>query len=198
MFNPVATGFPSRLGGVRFYRTRVAHHMRGKTRFPQKLIQGKTLLRLQYEDWFGKRNIKGDAISNKYFYPSQHHVPNYIRPREDAGNPNREDLTVAAPSREDPLVPFPDNPYTRTNTVIPESVREHIIKDVTVNSMSLEDVSVKYGIQLVRLRALLKLNQVRQTFKCDVSMRHPEPATQDGIMMNFKKNSISLEDNPNG
>lgn len=53
--------------------------------------------------------------------------------------------------------------------------------------MSLEDVSVKYGIQLVRLRALLKLNQVRQTFKCDVSMRHPEPAPQDGIMMNFKK-----------
>ncbi|KAG5361737.1 37S ribosomal protein S35 [Yarrowia sp. C11] len=167
MSNPIASGFASRLGGVRFFRSRVAHHRAGKTRFPPKVVQGKTLLRLQYEDWFGQRNIKGDAIGNKYFYPSKHHVANYIRPREDQGNPNRDDLTVAEPSREDPFVPFPDNPYTRTNTVIPESVRDHIIKDVTVNNMSLEDVSAKYGIQLVRVRALMKLNEVRENFKCD-------------------------------
>lgn len=170
MSNPISSGFASQLGGVRFFRTRVAHNPMGKTRFPAKQVQGKTLLRLQYEDWFGKRNIKGDAISNKYFYPSKNHVANYIRPRDDKFNPSRDDLTVPDSSKEDPFVPFPDNPYTRTNTVITESVRTHIIRDVNTNDMSVEDVSAKYGIQLVRVRALLKLDEARKSFKCDVSI----------------------------
>lgn len=167
--NAVQTGFASQIGSVRFFRSRVAHHLRGKTRFPQKMIQGKTLLRLQYEDWFGKRNIKGDAVSNKYFYPSKHHVGNYIRPREDMGNPNREDMSAGQDAtNEDPFTPFPDNPYTRTNTVIPEDMRQHIVADA--KTMSLEEVSSKYGIQLVRVRALLKLQKVRDNFNCDVSI----------------------------
>lgn len=170
MSNPISTGFASQLGGVRFFRTRVAHNFFGKTRFPAKQVQGKTLLRLQYEDWFGKRNIKGDAISNKYYYPAKNHVANYVRPREDHYNPNRDDLTEVETSKSDPFVPFPSNPYTRTNTVIPESVRAHIVQDVKVNEMSIEDVSAKYGIQMVRVRALLKLDEARKSFKCDVSI----------------------------
>lgn len=45
------------------------------------------------------------------------------------------------------------------------------MRDVTENGLSLDDVSSKYGIQLVRVRALLKLDRVRKGWKCDVSMR---------------------------
>ncbi|KAG5358368.1 37S ribosomal protein S35 [Yarrowia sp. B02] len=166
-----ATGFASPLGGVRGFRTRVAHHVRGKTRFPQKMVQGKTLLRLQYEDWKGKRNMKGDAISNKYFYPAKDHVPSYINPRWDNGNPNRDDLTKPDVGLDDAHRPFPMNPFARTNCVLTEDTRARIVKDVNENGLSLEDVSTKYGIQLVRVRALLKLNEVRQSFTVDPKYR---------------------------
>ena len=141
-----------------------------------------TNLKYAMRQFLGPRNFKGEYPMNKYFGVPTNHVPNYIKPDLERGqslhNPlsgkslvERHDGTyeVAPLNRRMEnisdtrlLRPFPENEHCHTNYIISTDLKLQIFNDITVDGLSTQQVSQKYGLKIPRVEAIIKLYDLEQ------------------------------------
>ncbi|KAI5963787.1 uncharacterized protein KGF55_002667 [Candida pseudojiufengensis] len=139
----------------------------------RKLMDKNTLLK-EFRDFLGPRSITGDYHKNKYFYPPQNNKPNYIvndgKPlvgenKLNLSNANRNNRNINDSSRDPSLHPFPHNLYTKTSYIITDEMKQNIVDDATKNELHPQEIAHKYGINLQRVEAIIKLNAIEKNFK---------------------------------
>lgn len=74
------------------------------------------------------------------------------------------------PGRNPHLHPFPHNIYTKTAYIIPEHLKLQIVEDEQVNGLHPQEIAHKYGINLQRVEAILKLSAIEKTFQPKVCL----------------------------
>ncbi|KAI5951269.1 hypothetical protein KGF54_004343 [Candida jiufengensis] len=144
-------------------------------RFSRKEAMDKTRLLKEFRDFLGPRSITGDYHKNKYYYPPQNNKPNYI---VNDGKPlvgeNKLNLTnangrpnrfVNDSSRDPSLHPFPLNLYSKTSYIITNEMKQNIVDDATTKELHPQEIAHKYGINLQRVEAIIKLNSIEKDFK---------------------------------
>ncbi len=91
--------------------------------------------------------------------------------------------------------PFPQNQYFFSESVISEAVRETIWKKVMKDGKSVREVSVELGIEMRRVAAVVRLQEIEKEWIRKVSrlLFNIELGIPDDIIM-MSTNSISLED----
>ncbi|KAG5417679.1 hypothetical protein I9W82_005315 [Candida metapsilosis] len=141
-------------------------------RISRKELMDKTRLLKEFRQFLGPRSITGDYHKNKYYYPTQNNKPNYIvndgksvvGESPKLGQPSRS-RNVDVPGRDPHLHPFPHNIYTKTAYMIPEHLKLQIVEDEQVNGLHPQEIAHKYGINLQRVEAILKLSAIEKTFQ---------------------------------
>lgn len=135
--------------------------------------------RLALKAWLGPRNIRGEYYRNRYYYPPQNHVPNYITPNgqtvvDSTYEADKQPKPMLVARNTDPRVnPFPQNPACRTSQVIPHAMRDSIVADVEENGLHTQEAALKYGIKVARVDAIVRLNKVEKRWKqtvCYISL----------------------------
>lgn len=127
--------------------------------------------RLALKAWLGPRNIRGEYFRNRYYFPPQNHVPNYIVPNgqtvvDATYDPEKRPKTVLVPSKIDPRVnPFPLNPMCRTSLVIPVDLRQKIVLHIEEQGLLAQEVAHKYRIKVARVEAIVKLSQIEKKWR---------------------------------
>ncbi|CAK9435807.1 mitochondrial 37S ribosomal protein mS45 [Lodderomyces beijingensis] len=130
------------------------------------------------QEFLGPKNRRGEYYLNKYYYVPQRNRPNYIVPDGSpvVGGKSIPDI-VPRPDRfgggsggngeaRDPsLHPFPHNTYTKTNYLIPQDLKDQIVDAVATKGYHPQEVAHKYGINLQRVEAILKLSSIEKTFQ---------------------------------
>lgn len=147
-------------------------------RISRRELMDKEKLKKELKQFLGPRNIKGEYHRNKYFYVPQNHTPNYI---ETDGMPvvNGDQVASIVPRRprfktptyipRDPSVhPFPHNTHTRTAHIIPQDLKDRIVDDATVKGYHPQEIAHKYGINLQRIEAIIKLHSIEQNYEAPV------------------------------
>lgn len=105
--------------------------------------------------------------------------------------------------------PFPLNPAFKSQSVLSEESREEIWQRVIVQGEALKAVSAKFGVDMRRVAAVVRLKEVEKTWEAQVSWKlflshrplYPifrSACAVAAFMMITFKNSISLEDNNHG
>lgn len=131
----------------------------------------KARLLKEFRQFLGPRSITGDYHKNKYYYPPQDNKPNYIV--NDGKSVVGESPKLGQsrmrnfdePGRNPHLHPFPHNIYTKTAYIIPEHLKLQIVEDEQVNGLHPQEIAHKYGINLQRVEAILKLSAIEKNFQ---------------------------------
>lgn len=149
----------------------------------------RTNLRYQMQCFLGKKNYKNQYLDNRYFEAPQDHRPKYITPRREKGSPlvdfkTGEILDVYGKptgegdgdkrklSFESSLKPFPQNEHCKTNLQIRKADRREIYQRIVVENEPIQQVAVSMGIKIPRLEAIVKLVEVENRWKIQVSNLH--------------------------
>ena len=148
-------------------------------RISRKELMDKTRLLKEFRQFLGPRSITGDYHKNKYYYPTQNNKPNYIvndgksvvGESPKLGQPSRL-RNVDVPGRDPHLHPFPHNIYTKTAYMIPEHLKLQIVEDEQVNGLHPQEIAHKYGINLQRVEAILKLSAIEKNFQPKVCYKN--------------------------
>ncbi|EGW33299.1 uncharacterized protein SPAPADRAFT_60637 [Spathaspora passalidarum NRRL Y-27907] len=117
--------------------------------------------------FFGPKNIVGEYHKNIYYYPNQSNRPNYIDPQTNPVVGQRgtfENTSRSVRSRNPSIHPFPHNVNTKTNLMLSDFLKDEIVRDVRENGLHIQEVSHKYGINQLRVEAVLKLRAVEESF----------------------------------
>ncbi|CAI5756407.1 unnamed protein product [Candida verbasci] len=120
-------------------------------RFNRRATMDKANLTKEMKQWLGPKNILGDYVKNPYFYPNQNNKPNYIQTQKKIYG------------RDSTINPFPLNQYTKTNYIISEDLKDKILEDAT--NLHPQEIAHKYGINLQRIEAIIKLKSIEKDFK---------------------------------
>ena len=144
-----------------------------------------TNLMTAMRQFLGPKNYKGEYVMNKYFTVPTNHVPNYIKPDLERGQSLehpvtkkplqlRYDGTLGPPPVENKrlqnifkdrlLQPFPSNPHCKTNYVLSPQLKQSIFEEITVEGLSAQQVSQKYGLKIPRVEAIVKLVSVENSW----------------------------------
>lgn len=140
-------------------------------RISRKELMDKARLLKEFRQFLGPRSITGDYHKNKYYYPPQDNKPNYIV--NDGKSVVGESPKLGQsrmrnfdePGRNPHLHPFPHNIYTKTAYIIPEHLKLQIVEDEQVNGLHPQEIAHKYGINLQRVEAILKLSAIEKNFQ---------------------------------
>lgn len=122
------------------------------------------------KEWLGPKNMRGEYYRNKYYYPSQDHKPRYIVPDgntvvEDGKVDVYDNRKVGSDKRDPSLHPFPFNPYCKTASVIPLSLKDKIYEEVVEKGAHVQEVAYRYGIKIPRVEAIIKLREVENSWE---------------------------------
>ncbi|KAI5969741.1 hypothetical protein CANMA_001203 [Candida margitis] len=140
-------------------------------RISRKELMDKAKLLKEFRQFLGPRSITGDYHKNKYYYPPQNNKPNYIvnDGRSVVGESPKLGYSrmrnVEEPGRNPQLHPFPHNIFTKTAYIIPEHLKSQIVEDEQVNGLHPQEIAHKYGINLQRVEAILKLSAIEKNFE---------------------------------
>lgn len=117
--------------------------------------------------WLGPRNIRGEYYRNKYFYPPQNHTPNYVVPDgRTVVTPGKEQYSRPMDFNRNPsLHPFPQNLHCKTASVISEDLKQKIYSEVVEANVLPQEIAHKYGIKLTRVEAIVKLQQIENSWR---------------------------------
>ncbi|ODQ66477.1 hypothetical protein NADFUDRAFT_50397 [Nadsonia fulvescens var. elongata DSM 6958] len=128
-------------------------------------------LRLQLKEFLGRRNFKGEYLENRYAERATKHTPNYVRRRRDEYDPRSEAIKIKEGIQVRPNferntkdVPFLENPFTKCTPVLSHSVKNDIIK-LVAGGMKPQEISIKYGIQVPRIEAVVTLAEIEKKFE---------------------------------
>lgn len=172
---------PNRLGlglqQVRFLKRRPAYPQAYKPKLsplshPKK--DHSSFFQRHMKEWLGPKNMRGEYYRNKYYYPPQDHKPRYIVPDGNTvvldGKVDVYDNRKVGSNKRDPsLHPFPFNPYCKTASVIPLSLKDKIYEEVAEKGAHVQEVAYKYGIKIPRVEAIIKLRDVEKLWEQKVS-----------------------------
>lgn len=131
----------------------------------------KARLLKEFRQFLGPRSITGDYHKNKYYYPPQNNRPNYIvnDGKSVVGGSSKLGQSrvrnIDEPGRDPHLHPFPHNIYTKTAYIILEHLKIQIVEDEQVNGLHPQEIAHKYGINLQRVEAILKLSAIEKNFQ---------------------------------
>ncbi|CAL1185638.1 unnamed protein product [Candida parapsilosis] len=146
-------------------------------RISRKELMDKARLLKEFRQFLGPRSITGDYHKNKYYYPPQNNRPNYIvnDGKSVVGGSSKLGQSrvrnIDEPGRDPHLHPFPHNIYTKTAYIISEHLKIQIVEDEQVNGLHPQEIAHKYGINLQRVEAILKLSAIEKNFQ-PKSLRH--------------------------
>lgn len=123
--------------------------------------------------FFGPKDIRGEHYMNKYYYPSSNNRPRYLVPDGSSlvgANAPSGERTPGASSRgrDSGLHPFPNNLQTTTAHMIPDQFKAKIVREIKEKGLSAQEISIKYKINLLRVEAIVKLEEVKQNFTPEV------------------------------
>lgn len=144
-------------------------------------------LRYQMQCFLGKKNYKNQYLDNRYFEAPQDHRPKYINPRRERGSPLVDFKTgekldvygkpIAGSGENDrsklsfanSLKPFPQNDHCKTNLQIRKADRREIYQRIVEDKEPIQQVAVSMGIKIPRLEAIVKLVEIENRWKEQVS-----------------------------
>ena len=133
----------------------------------------KDMLLKEANEFFGPKNIQGEHLFNKYYYPTQNNKPNYIvndgKPLVgDQFRPKRPGKSYNNRERNPSFHPFPNNTYTKTENIVSDDMKRRIVEDASIKGMHPQEIAHKYGINLLRIEAILKLKEIELNFTPNV------------------------------
>ncbi|RLV90399.1 37S ribosomal protein S35 mitochondrial [Spathaspora sp. JA1] len=123
--------------------------------------------------FFGPKSITGEYHKNIYYYPNQNNRPNYFDPQATAVVGVRDGYqpsSRAKSSRNPSIHPFPHNIQTKTNLMLSDFLKDEIVRDVKENGLHVQEVAHKYGINQLRIEAILKLRTIEEEFSQDSTL----------------------------
>lgn len=88
---------------------------------------------------------------------------NWKRVFADGGNEARRPIGVT------PSTPFATNPHTITNRVVPQKMKNDIFGDLESGKLSAQEASIKYGLSVPRIEAIVELERIRRKWESQVS-----------------------------
>lgn len=166
-----------------------------------------TSMRSNLRRFLGPRNFKGFHLKNPFFFSPANKTTNYISQyairgdtRDSKGVNWQKVFENRSPANREVshLTPFATNPHTKTALAVPGAIKARIYEDITVNKVSPQETSFKYGISVPRVEAIIELETIRRKWQSEVSFKSlfqsPLLYFKDFPfkMMSYEKNSISL------
>ncbi|MCP8716539.1 MAG: hypothetical protein M5E90_03880 [Asgard group archaeon] len=136
----------------------------------RRATMDKDMLLKEAKEFFGPKNIKGEHKYNKYYYPPQDNRPRYVvndgKPLVgDQFKTKRPGKNFNNRERNPSVHPFPNNTYTKTAQLISDQMKDKIVEDATIKGMHPQEIAHKYGINLLRIEAILKLKEIELKFE---------------------------------
>ncbi|RCK66655.1 37S ribosomal protein S35, mitochondrial [Candida viswanathii] len=122
-------------------------------------LMNKERLLKEARQFLGPKNLKGEHWANRYYFAPRRNRTNYI---------TREKKVLYGQNIQDPTMhPFPHNPYTKTARILSDDTKKNIVHDANVKGYHPQEIAHKYGINLLRVEAVLKLHDVEKSFVPD-------------------------------
>lgn len=113
--------------------------------------------------------------------------PNYLGAYDNKGRLKR---SKEGARRSDDDVPFPRNPYFRSQPVINEAMREAIWEKIMKDGQTVKAVSAEFGVDMARVGAIVRLKEVEKEWMrkvCSCSKFTSTTTTNRHFMMIVQK-----------
>lgn len=123
-----------------------------------------------FQKFLGPKDIRGEYPQNPYYYPPTDNNPKYIGTegmqitRDVSSSFRNRPAPYINRGRNQSLHPFPNNTNTTTAYMLPDELKDKILEEVTENGLTAQQVAIKYQINILRIEAILKLNEIREKF----------------------------------
>lgn len=163
-----------------FAKTPALGQVRYASKKSQKVLNQTSSMRSDLRRFLGPRNYKGFHKLNPFFFPSANHQTNYVSQYPirvshrdgkgvnwmkvfvDGKNSPRRPVGVTSST------PFATNPHTVTNKVVPQNMKNDIFQDLESGKLSAQEASIKYGLSVPRVEAIVELERVRRKWDTEV------------------------------
>ncbi|KAF5098946.1 hypothetical protein D0Z03_001115 [Geotrichum reessii] len=133
-------------------------------------------MRSNLRRFLGPRNFKGFHLKNPFFFSPANKTTNYISQysirgdtRDSKGVNWQKVFENRSPANREVnhLTPFATNPHTKTALAVPGAIKARIYEDISVNKISPQETSFKYGISVPRVEAIIELETIRRKWQSE-------------------------------